>query len=76
MKKFTVDHTQLSVNQRRILDQQNLVRSMIKPVLAEQIAQTMALLDSRKEQGAKPETIWTPDRQESGTLCIAEWMGY
>lgn len=76
MKTFSFDHSQLSVNQRRILDQQNLVRSMIKPVLAEQIAQTMALLDARKEQGAKPESIWTLDWQESGTLCIAEWMGF
>lgn len=76
MKTFSVDHTLLSVNQRRTLDQQNLVRSMIKPVLAEQIAQTMALLDARKEQGTKPETIWTLDREESGTVCIAEWMGH
>ncbi len=76
MKTFSVDHTQLSTNQRRMLDQQKLVRATLKPVLADQIAQTMALLDARKEQGAKPEPIWTLDWQESGTVCIAEWMGY
>jgi len=76
MKTFSVDHTQLSTNQRRMLEQQKLVRATLKPVLAEQIAHTIALLEARKEQGAKPEVIWTLDWQETGTLCIAEWMDY
>lgn len=76
MKTFLIDHMQLSPSQRRILDQQNLVRSMLKPVLAEQVAQTIQLLDLRKEQGAQPEKPWVTVSDTRGTVSIAEWMGY
>ncbi|WP_286920377.1 hypothetical protein [Pseudomonas sp. UBA6699] len=76
MKTFSVDHTQLSPNQRRMLDQQRLVRSMLNPVLADQVAQTIAALEVRKEQGAQPEKQWVTVSDTRGTISIAEWMGF
>ncbi|MCQ3006410.1 hypothetical protein ALP26_200114 [Pseudomonas savastanoi pv. glycinea] len=67
---------QLSPGQRRMLEQQRHVRDFMNPVLTQQVAETLAVIEVRKEQGTKPECIWFLDRQEKGTPSIAEWMGY
>ncbi|WP_241153225.1 hypothetical protein, partial [Pseudomonas viridiflava] len=67
---------QLSAGQRRMLDQQRHVREFMNPVLTQLVAETLAVIEVRKEQGAKPERIWFLDRQEKGTPSMAEWMGY
>ncbi|KPX49170.1 hypothetical protein ALO68_200102 [Pseudomonas syringae pv. helianthi] len=70
--------TQLSPGQRRMLEQQRHVRDFMNPVLTQQVAETLALIEVRKEQGVKPEKIWFQDRESSwqGTISVAEWMGY
>ncbi|KPZ27800.1 hypothetical protein [Pseudomonas coronafaciens] len=68
--------TQLSPGQRRMLEQQRHVKQFMNPVLTQQVAETLAVIEVRKEQGAKPERIWFIDRQEKGTPSMAEWMGY
>jgi len=45
-------------------------------VIAQQITETLELLEKRKEQGVKVESIWSVERQETGTICVAEWMGF
>ncbi|KPC23597.1 Uncharacterized protein ABJ99_5164 [Pseudomonas syringae pv. cilantro] len=76
MKTVSLQGIQLSPGQRRMLDQQRHVKQFMNPVLAQQVAETLAVIEVRKEQGAKPERIWFIDRQEKGTLSMAEWMGY
>jgi hypothetical protein len=74
----TVDFqgTQLTSGQRRRLaDQKKLIASMTN-VISQQVAETLQLLEKRKEQGVKVESIWFLDRQETGTICVAEWMGF
>ncbi|EBV3304086.1 hypothetical protein DOH45_23985 [Salmonella enterica subsp. enterica serovar Enteritidis] len=68
--------TQLTTGQRLRMQQQKQVRASMSPMLLEQVAETIKVLEARKEQGAKPEVIWTLDWQETGTICIADWMGY
>ncbi|KPW96693.1 MULTISPECIES: hypothetical protein [Pseudomonas syringae group] len=68
--------TQLTTKQRHILDQQRHVKQFMNPVLTQQVAETLAVIEVRKEQGVKPERIWFKDREEKGTTSIAEWMGY
>lgn len=58
-----------------MLEQQQVRSSFINPVLAHLVEQTIKVVEARKEQGVKPERIWFVERQEIGTLCIAEWMG-
>ncbi|KPY75107.1 hypothetical protein ALO45_200256 [Pseudomonas syringae pv. syringae] len=59
-----------------MLEHQRHVREFMNPVLTQQVAETLAVIEVRKEQGAKPERIWFLDRQEKGTPSMAEWMGY
>ncbi|WP_439918498.1 hypothetical protein [Pseudomonas syringae] len=78
MKTVSLQGIQLSPGQRRMLEQQRHVRDFMNPVLTQQVAETLALIEARKEQGTKPEKIWFYDRQLSwtGTISVAEWMGY
>lgn len=78
MKTVSLQGIQLSPGQRRILEQQRHVKSFMNPVLTRQVAETLAVIELRKEQGTKPEKIWFYDRQSSwqGTISVAEWMGY
>ena len=59
-----------------MLEQQQARSSFINPVLAQQVEQAIKAVEARKEQGAKPERIWFVERQETGTICVAEWMGF
>ncbi|MDY7533294.1 hypothetical protein RGV33_16800 [Pseudomonas sp. Bout1] len=65
-----------SCQKRRLAEQQQVQNSFINPVLAQQVEQTLRVVEARKEQGVKPERIWFVERQETGTTCIAEWMGF
>lgn len=76
MKTVSLQGLQLSSSQRRTMDQQNHVLSLMTPVLAEQVAQTIAVLEVRKEQGIQPEKQWVTVSDTRGTISIAEWMGF
>lgn len=69
--------TAITSGQRRQLAFQQQVRTaFLSDAIQETVDQTIAALAARKEQGTRPEKVWTVERQESGTLCIADWMGY
>ncbi|WP_071550139.1 hypothetical protein [Pseudomonas frederiksbergensis] len=77
MRTVSLQGIQLTSGQRRRLAEQQQVRtSFINPVLAQQVEQTLKAVEARKEQGVKPERIWFVERQEIGTTCVAEWMGF
>lgn len=77
MKIFSFQGCQLSAGQRRTLAfQQQAKSAFINSVLAEQVEQTLAAVQLRKDQGVKPERVWFKEVEEIGTLCIAEWMGF
>lgn len=76
-KTVSFQGTQLSAGQRRTLAfQQSMRTPFLNPVIQASVDQALAVMQERKEQGVKPEKIWFLDRQESGTTCVAEWMGY
>lgn len=77
MAFVSLQGTSLNRSQRERLQQQQAVKSsFLNPVLAQSLADTIKELDVRKEKGIKPERVWFLDRQETGTPCVAEWMGY
>jgi len=76
MKTVSFQGVQLTANQKLRLQQQQHVRAFMNPVLADQVATTLAIIEVRKEQGIKPERQWFVERQETGTYSVAEWMGY
>jgi hypothetical protein len=75
---ITVDFqgTRLSSGQRRRLADQKKVIASMTNVIAQQVSETLQLLENRKEQGVKVESIWSVERQETGTISVAEWMGF
>ncbi|WP_397470154.1 hypothetical protein [Pseudomonas sp. DD1] len=76
MKTVKFDATVLTAGQRRRLEDQTRLASLMRNVIPQQVVETLKLLESRKEQGVKPERIWFVERQESGTTSVAEWMGF
>lgn len=76
MKTVSFQGVQLTSGQRHRLEQQRRTQSMLNPVLADQVAQTIAVLEVRKEQGIQPEKQWVTVSDTRGTVSIAEWMGY
>jgi hypothetical protein len=77
MRTLNYHGTDLTAGQRRNLAFQQQTRaSFLNPVLAESVDQALAAVELRREQGVKPEKFWFVERQEKGTSCIAEWMGY
>jgi chitodextrinase len=69
--------SKVSAGQRRQLAFQNQCKAaFLNPILAESVAATLKAVEVRKEQGVKPERVWFPERQETGTFSVAEWMGY
>lgn len=76
MKTVSFQGAQLTSGQRNRLEQQRRIQSMLNPVLADQVAQTIAVLEVRKSQGIQPEKQWVTVSDTRGTVSIAEWMGY
>lgn len=77
MRTVSFKGTQLSASERRSLELRQQVRAtFINPVLQAQVDQTLAQLDQRKEQGAKPERLWFHDRSEKGTPYLGDVFGF
>lgn len=74
---YSQQGTAISSGQRRQQEFQNRCKAaFLNPVLMESVKETIKVIDQRKEQGVKPEQIWFFDYQESGSVSVAEWMGY
>lgn len=78
MKTVSFQGSQLTTSdRRRLAERQQVVASaFLNPVLQNQLQVAIHRLEERKEQGFKPEKFWFVERQEQGTTCVAEWMGY
>lgn len=69
--------TKLSVGQREQLAfRERCKAAFLNPVLQKSVDETIKLIDQRKEQGIKPERVWTIEYEQHGTSSVAEWMGY
>lgn len=68
--------TALTSSERRRLDEQRRSRPFVNPVLAQQVSDTLAALERRKETGAKPERQWFLEHEAKGTPCVADAFGF
>ncbi|MGV8769689.1 hypothetical protein, partial [Pseudomonas aeruginosa] len=58
----------LSASQYRSIQLRQQVRAAVnQSVLQQQVAATLQALDQHKEQGGKPERVWTTVTNEKGT---------
>lgn len=76
MKTISFQGTKLSAAQRHRLELERRVKAAAVTPLQLQVTETLQVLESRKEQGAKPEKFWFLVREEQGTPCFAELFGY
>jgi hypothetical protein len=76
MKTVSFQGAQLTQGQRVRLEQQQRVKAFMAPVLIDLVADTLKAVEVRKEQGIKPERQWFKEREETGTVSFAEWMGF
>lgn len=77
MRTVSFQGDQLTSGQRRSLElQQRMKQAFINPMLEQQVQETLRAVEARKEQGIRPERIWFVERQETGTTCVADWMGF
>jgi hypothetical protein len=76
MRTVSFQGTQLTAGQRRTIQQQQAARAFVNPILQQQVNDTLAAIDRRKELGTKPERQCFLDRQERGTPCVAELFGF
>lgn len=80
MKTVSLQGIQLSPGQRRILEQQRHVRAFMNPILTQQVAETLAVVEKQKEQGLQrwvdPNKFNIVQFKAKGTPSMAEWMGY
>ncbi|MCY1546595.1 hypothetical protein D9M68_825990 [compost metagenome] len=67
----------LTSGQRRNLDLRARLRAAVTASpLRDQVAETIATLDQRKSDGAKPDKLYELVHQSRGTPCMADLMGY
>lgn len=77
MKTVSFQGGQLSRSQRERLEQYRRTQASVNTtVLQQQVAETFAALEQRKDQGIKPERQWTLLEQQSGTPCFADVFGF
>lgn len=77
MRTVSFQGTQLSASERRSIELRRQVQAtFINPALQAQVDQTLAQLDQRKAQGAKPERVWFNDKTEKGTPWLGDIFGY
>ncbi|WP_245890977.1 hypothetical protein [Stutzerimonas kunmingensis] len=68
---------QLSRCQRERLEQYRRTQATVDTsVLQQQVAETFAALEQRKDQGTKPERHWFLEFEAKGTPCVAELFGF
>lgn len=77
MKTVSFQGTQLSASQRRNLAFRDQTRaSFLNSTLQQQVADTEAALAKAKEQGAKPEKLWTTIHRSKGTPFVGDAFGF
>ena len=77
MRIASFQGTSLSRSQRERLEQSRRVQASINTtVLQQQVSETLAAVQQRKEQGAKPERQWFVIVDERGTPCFADAFGF
>ena len=77
MKTVSFQGGQLSRSQRERLEQYRRTQATVNTsVLQQQVAETFAALDQRKDQGTKPERHWFLEFEAKGTPCVAELFGF
>ena len=77
MRTVSLQGQQISSGMRaRLAQQQQLRASFFSDHLTQMVDQGLAAVDARKEQGARPEKLWSTEFNQSGTPFLGDVFGY
>lgn len=76
MKKVLQPGRALSAVQRRQLEVMAIVRVNTNSPLRAEVDETLRRMAELKEQGAKHEPLNKVIERKTGTISVAEWMGF
>lgn len=77
MRTVSFQGATLSASERRSLElRQRAMAAVSQTVLQQQVAATLQALEQHKEQGGKPERVWTTVTNEKGTPWVGDVFGW
>lgn len=77
MRTVSFQGSTLSASERRSLElRQRAMAAVSQTVLQQQVAATLQALEQHKEQGGKPERVWTTVTNEKGTPWVGDVFGW
>ncbi|HCW0842393.1 hypothetical protein [Pseudomonas aeruginosa] len=77
MRTVSFQGATLSASERRSLElRQRAMAAVSQTVLQQQVAATFQALDQHKEQGGKPEKVWSTISNEKGTPWVGDVFGW
>lgn len=77
MRTVSFQGATLSASERRSLElRQRAMAAVSQSVLQQQVAATLQALEQHKEQGGKPERVWTTVTSEKGTPFLGDVFGW
>lgn len=77
MRTVSFQGATLSASERRSAQLRQQVRAAVnQSVLQQQVAATLQALEQHKEQGGKPEKVWSTISNEKGTPWVGDVFGW
>ncbi len=77
MRTVSFQGATLSASERRSLElRQRAMAAVSQSMLQQQVAATLQALERHKEQGGKPERVWTTVTNEKGTPWVGDVFGW
>ncbi|BAQ40043.1 hypothetical protein LZL78_33135 [Pseudomonas aeruginosa] len=77
MRTISFQGDGLSASQYRSIQLRQQVRAAVnQSVLQQQVAATLQALEQHKEQGGKPERVWSTISNEKGTPFLGDVFGW
>ncbi len=77
MRTVSFQGATLSASERRSLElRKRAMAAVSQTVLQQQVAATLNALEQHKEQGGKPERVWTTVTNEKGTPWVGDVFGW
>ncbi|WP_174516425.1 hypothetical protein [Pseudomonas aeruginosa] len=77
MRTVSFQGATLSASERRSLElRQRAIAAVSQTVLQQQVAVTLQALEQHKEQGGKPEKVWSTISNEKGTPWVGDVFGW
>ncbi|HGM6277354.1 TPA: hypothetical protein ACKSCR_005953 [Pseudomonas aeruginosa] len=76
MRTVSFQGSTLSASERRSLELRQRAMAAVSQTVLQQVAATLQALEQHKEQGGKPEKVWSTISNEKGTPFLGDVFGW